>query len=141
MSYDWLLFLHVLSAFTMVSGAALFMGMLLALRRRPDTVIAARLAPAATILWGVGSLAAIVFGIWLAFHVSAYSITDGWIIAAIVLWAVGGAIGGRIGKGYSALRGSGIGAMELNQLTIMNVVLVIVLLAIVIDMIYKPGVG
>jgi hypothetical protein len=141
MSYDWLLFLHVLAAFVMVSGAALFMGALLALRRRPDTVIAARLAPAATVLWGIGSLAVIVFGIWLAFHVSVYSITDGWIIAAIVLWAIGGAIGGRIGKGYSALRGGGVGAMELNQLTIMNVVLAIVLLAILYDMIYKPGAG
>ena len=141
MSYDWLLFLHVLSAFTMVAGAALFMGTLLALRRKPDTVIAARMAPAATILWGVGSLAVIVFGIWLALHVSVYSITDGWIIAAIVLWAIGGAIGGRIGKGYSSLRDGAIGAMELNQLTIMNVVLAIVLLAILIDMIYKPGAG
>jgi uncharacterized membrane protein len=140
-SYDWLLFLHVLAAFTMVAGATLFMGVLLALRRRPDTVIAARLAPAATILWGVGSLAAIVFGIWLALHVSAYSLTDGWIIAAIVLWAVGGAIGGRIGKGYSGVRDGGIGAMELNQLTIMNVVLAIVMLAILYDMIYKPGLG
>ena len=94
MGYSTLLFLHVLGAFTLVAGVGLFVAILLALRRHPETVVAQRLLPTAPVLWGVGSLAAILFGIWLAIHVSEYSLTDGWILVAIVLWVIAGAIGG-----------------------------------------------
>ena len=139
MSYDWLLFLHVLGAFTMVAGAGLLVATLVAVRRRPDTVVGARLLPATVMIWWIGSVVALVFGIWLALHVSIYSLTDGWILTAIVLWALGGAIGGRIGTGYRALRtGAGV---DIGQLTVMHVLLVLVVLAILVDMIYKPGTG
>ena len=36
--------------------------------------------PTARVLWAVGGLSALVFGIWLAIHVSQYSLTDGWIL-------------------------------------------------------------
>src|SRR4051812_50053892 len=84
----------------MVAGAGLFVAILLALRRHPASVVAPRLVPAATVIWGVGSLAAILFGIWLAVHVRDYSITDGWILMAVVLWAIAAAIGGRISTRY-----------------------------------------
>jgi hypothetical protein len=35
------------------------------------------------------------FGIWLAISLDAYHPWDGWIIAAIVLWAVAGGTGAR----------------------------------------------
>jgi tellurite resistance protein TehA-like permease len=138
--YSTLLFLHVLGAFAMVAGAALFVAILLALRRHPGSVVAPRLVPAATVIWGVGSLAAILFGIWLAVHVRDYSITDGWILTAIVLWVIAGAIGGRISTGYRSLRG-GPGAAVEGQAVVLHALLVLSVLLILIDMIYKPGVG
>ena len=80
MGYSTLLFLHVLGAFTLVAGVGLFLAILLAVRRQPDTLVAQRMLPTARVLWAVGGLSALVFGIWLAIHVSQYSLTDGWIL-------------------------------------------------------------
>jgi hypothetical protein len=125
--------LHVTGAFAMSASVGLFMAIALALRSETYAPIALRLAPAAGALWAVGGFAAIGFGIWLAIHVSQYSLTDGWILAAIVLWVVGAAIGGRISAAFR--RGPA------QPLLAMNVVLALVVLAILIDMIYKPGAG
>ena len=42
----------------------------------------------------------IIFGIYLAFAVDGYAIWDGWILAALVLWVVGAALGRRVGEAY-----------------------------------------
>ena len=139
--YSTLLFLHVLGAFAMVAGVGLFVAILLALRRHPGSVVAPRLVPAATIIWGVGSLAAILFGIWLAVHVRDYSITDGWILMAIVLWVIAGAIGGHISTGYRSLRGAPGAVADQGQAVLLHALLVLSVLLILIDMIYKPGAG
>jgi hypothetical protein len=132
-----LLFLHVTSAFAMVTAAGLFLAIALALRSERHAAIAMRLAPVAGILWPIGGLLAIVFGVWLALHESQYSLGDGWIIAAIVLWAIGGAIGGRLGAGYGKLASSG--AAPDPATLALNLALLVTLLVILIDMIYKPG--
>jgi uncharacterized membrane protein len=136
MGYSTLLFLHVTSAFTMVTAAGLFLAIALAQRSDRHSATALRLAPAAAVLWPIGSLLAIVFGVWLALHDSQYSLGDGWIIAAIVLWVIGGAIGGRLGAGYRKVTSSG--AADPSAL-VMNLALIVTLLVILIDMIYKPG--
>ena len=103
MGYSTLLFLHVLGAFAMVAGVGLFVAILLAVggsrtpwwRRgcfRPRTCSGRSAA-----------CRRLVFGIWLAIHVSQYSLTDGWILGAIVLWVIAAAIGGRISAGYKNL--------------------------------------
>ncbi len=46
----------------------------------------------------------LVFGIWLAIDVDGYEVWDGWVIAALVLWFVMGALGSRTGKIYNAAR-------------------------------------
>jgi uncharacterized membrane protein len=132
-----LLFLHVTSAFAMVTAAGLFLAIALALRSERHAAIAMRLAPVAGILWPIGGLLAIVFGVWLALHESQYSLGDGWIIAAIVLWAIGGAIGGRLGAGYRKLASSG--AAPDPATLALNLALLVTLLVILIDMINKPG--
>ena len=48
----------------------------------------------------VGSLGTIVFGVWLAISKEPYDIWDGWIIAAIVLWALVAYLGQQAGNGY-----------------------------------------
>jgi hypothetical protein len=80
--YDTLLFFHILAAFmlgsTVVVGSALVLG----------APAAARTATISNVLWDVGGLGTLVFGVWLALYVDGYQIWDGWILAAIVLWAI-----------------------------------------------------
>jgi uncharacterized membrane protein len=137
MGYSTLLFLHVTSAFTMVTAAGLFLAIALAQRSARHSATALRLAPVAGILWPVGGLLVIVFGVWLALHDSQYSLGDGWIIAAIVLWVIGSAIGGRLGAGYRKMASSG--AAPDPAALALNLALVVTVLVILIDMIYKPG--
>jgi uncharacterized membrane protein len=100
---DWILALHVLSAFALVAGTVVFWVLIVAVRKTdtPDGTI--RMAPVArvgTIATGIGAIGTIVFGIWLAFSVGDYDIWNGWIIAAIVMWAIAMATGQRTGAAY-----------------------------------------
>jgi|SRR3954447_24362269 hypothetical protein len=138
MSYGTLLFLHVLSAFALVTSVVMFVAIALALRGGRYTGAARSLVPVAGVLSPVGGLGTIIFGIWLAVHVSGYSLTDGWIIAAIVLWFIGAGLAGRIGAGYRDARNDGTLALDSTTL-VTHLVLVLTVAAILIDMIYKPG--
>ena len=40
----------------------------------------------------------LLLGIWLALEVDSYELWDGWIIAAIVLWLIASAAGGRLSR-------------------------------------------
>jgi hypothetical protein len=138
MSYGTLLFLHVLSAFALVTSVGMLVAIALALRGGRYTGAASSLVPLAGVLAPIGGLGTIIFGIWLAVHVSGYSLTNGWIIAAIVLWFVGAGLGGRLGAGYRKARADGTLAIDSTSLTT-HLLLVLVVAAILIDMIYKPG--
>ena len=83
-----------------------------------------------------------LFGIWLAIHVSDYSLTDGWILCAIVLWVIASAIGGRISTGYRNLADGVARRMaDQGQALSLHALLVLSVLLILLDMIYKPGAG
>jgi hypothetical protein len=95
---DWILALHLLSAFALVAGIIVYWVLIFAIRRAdtPDGVI--RLGPLAMVAQaavGIGALGTIVLGVWLAFSVGDYDIWDGWIIAAIVLWLIATGLGQR----------------------------------------------
>ena len=79
--YDWLLFLHVLAAFLLVATVVIFSAF--ALGAAADS----RVLAVGNVLWGVGGLGTLVFGIWLAIYLDGYDLLDGWILAALVLWA------------------------------------------------------
>jgi uncharacterized membrane protein len=101
---DWLLALHLLSAFALVGAMTIFSILVVAGWReeRPRHVLSfLSTSKIATVLVSVGSLGTLVFGVWLAFSVGNYDIWDGWIIAAIVLWAVGTELGRRSGVVYA----------------------------------------
>ena len=94
------MFLHVTGAF-LVLGGAVFAGILnfVAMRRdRPSEVVALygliRYAAAAI---GAGMFVTLGLGLWLVADVD-YSWGDTWIILALILWAVAGALGGQGGK-------------------------------------------
>ena len=95
--YEWLLFLHLLSAFALVSGVVAIAALNVAAvqRERPSEIaLLMRLGKIPERVLEIGLGGVLVFGIWLAFDVDEYSITDGWILAALALWVVSSALGG-----------------------------------------------
>ena len=154
---DWLLALHVLSAFAYVGGIVLFWVLVVAVRKTdtPDGTI--RMEPivkVGNVAVGIGAVGTILLGIWLAFALDGYAIWDGWIIAAIVLWAIAGGIGQRTGAAYmqgmtkakeldaAGQSGSNAELLALNRTStglLMQSLASIVLLLILLDMIFKPG--
>jgi uncharacterized membrane protein len=130
--YDWLLFLHVLGAFALVGALTLISIVIVATWRaeRPSDIAEfAGVTRVGRWLVGVGTLMTIVFGVWLAIEVDQYRVWDGWVIAAIVLWAIAAETGRRA---VDVVRG-GRRAVGM-QLASSAAVLVIL-----VDMIWKPG--
>jgi uncharacterized membrane protein len=154
---DWLLALHLLSAFVLVAAITWLTGLMLAGRRitrTSDAVAYARLARVSNPLVGAGAVLALVFGIWLAIDLSAYHPWDGWILAAIVLWVIATAAGGRAGERFgravrlardAVARGEESPSSELvaalrdPQALRLQVVTIVCTALILLDMIYKPG--
>jgi hypothetical protein len=87
--YDWLLFLHLLTAFAVAITAVTYSAVALG---APAGGQAVRVAD---VCWNVGGIGTLVFGIWLALYVDGYEVWDGWILGAIVLWLVATGTGER----------------------------------------------
>lgn len=153
---DWILSLHMLSAFALVGAMVIFWIMIVSLWGTDSTSKVAslmRVSRVGTVLVAVGSLGTIVFGVWLAISLDAYQVWDGWVIAAIVLWAIGVELGRRGGALYGA------GATEAERLAAagtetspvvaetfgasrafqFHAASSVILLLVLIDMIWKPG--
>jgi hypothetical protein len=123
--YDWLLFLHLIGAFAAVGSAVVFSVLLLG----ADRVAGPQLTFLARRLWDVGGLLTLVFGIWLA--LDDYSIGDGWILTALVLWAIAAAAGIRLGMAMEDGGGERVRPLY--------AVMTIAVVALLVVMIYKPG--
>jgi uncharacterized membrane protein len=97
-------------------------------------------------------LGTIIFGVWLA--LDEYEIWDGWIIAALLLWLLGAAVGGQVGKVYNGARdrakalmeeGRDASSPELSAMLrsqrglFLHALSFLIVLAILVVMIYKPG--
>jgi uncharacterized membrane protein len=154
---DWALALHVLSAFAYVAGIVLFWVLVVAVRRIDTPGETMRMEPVVrvgNIAVGIGAVGTIVIGIYLAFAVDSYAIWDGWIIAAIVLWAIAGGLGQRTGAAYmqgmnkakeldaAGQAGPNQELLALNRTQsglVLQTLASLVLLLILIDMIFKPG--
>ena len=150
---DWILVLHVLSAFALVASMVLFWVLVVATRTLTDVdarITYGRVGDLGGRIIGVGFFGTIIFGIWLAFSVGGYDIWDGWIVAAIILWVIGGYTGGRAGVEYqkildraNELKSSGQSAQPGEFRSppgeLMLAVSSLAILLILIDMIWKPG--
>jgi hypothetical protein len=133
--YDWLLFLHVLSAFAIVGSVVVFTTVLVAVRRGGEGAAAAlRLTSLARRLWDVGGAGTLVFGIWLAIDLDDYDLLDGWVLGAIVLWAVSAYAGIQLGLRLSAGETGRDGRASL-----LYAVMAVAVAALLVVMIYKPG--
>ncbi|MGZ8783167.1 MAG: hypothetical protein ACXWZB_06685 [Gaiellaceae bacterium] len=135
--YDWLLFLHVLSAFVGVGALTALWALVLGTREPSpllDPQSAKTFGRVGGILVGVGLTGALVFGIWLAIDVEAYQLWDGWILASLALWLLSGWAGGMAGKAFESDaaggRASGIRYQAINSLAV---------LVVLVLMIWKPG--
>jgi uncharacterized membrane protein len=150
-SEDWLLAFHLLAAFALAAALVLFSTMVVVGRRveRPaDTAPIFRLSPVGTVLLIGGALLALVLGVALAIDSDVYEISDGWIIAALVLWVVLGFVGDRTGRYYShAERLSRENPDDPEILAILkaptggllHLATLAVFVLLVLDMIFKPG--
>jgi hypothetical protein len=123
--YEWLLFLHLIGAFAAVGSAVVFSVLLLG----ADRVAGTQLTFLARRLWDVGGLLTLVFGIWLA--LDDYSIGDGWILTALVLWAIAAGAGVRLGMAMEDGGGERVRPLY--------AVMTIAVVALLVVMIYKPG--
>jgi len=154
---DWILALHVLSAFALVAGNILFWALIAAVRQTDTPEGTIRMEPIVKVgnaAIGIGAGGTIILGIWLAFSVGGYDIWDGWIIAAIVLWALSAELGRRTGAAYmqgmnkaQELRTAGqtesspelLAVNRTSTGVLLHFLTSVVVLLILIDMIWKPG--
>ena len=154
---DWMLALHVLSAFALVAGIITFWVLIVAVRRTdtPDGTL--RMGPVsrlANAVIGIGMGGTIILGIWLAFSVGGYDIWDWWILGALVLWVIAAALGQRAGNAYlqsvkkaqeleaAGQTGPNAELLALNRTSdgvVLQILVSAVILLIILDMIWKPG--
>src|SRR5205085_1828307 len=101
-----------------------------------------RVLAVGNVLWMIGGLGTLGFGIWLALYVGGYHIYDGWIIAAIVAWAIASELGRRAQVGFSAPSagdGGGGTSSEARQAALWHWLRTIAVLVLLYLMIFKPG--
>jgi hypothetical protein len=154
---DWMLALHVLSAFAYVGGMILFWVLIVAVRQTDTPEGTIRMAPVVRVgnaAVGIGAGGTIILGIWLAFSFGGYDIWDGWILAALVLWVIAAALGQRTGKAYlqgmnkaqelhaAGQTGPNAELLALNRTSngvVLHALTSLAVLLIILDMIWKPG--
>ena len=155
--YDWILSLHVLAAFSLVAAYVLY-GVMIAWSWRRETpaemLRLTGISRTGNVLMWIGSIGTLGLGIWLALDVDGYSILDGWILGAIVLWALAMETGRRSGTLYAR---AGTRAAELSaagqegpstelgeilrdrRALMWQALSSLAVLVLLWDMIYKPG--
>jgi len=154
---DWLLALHLLSGFALFAAMTLFWVAIVAIRRTdlPEQVVSAgRLLPVGSVVAVVGSLGVIVFGVWLAIALDGVQVWDGWVIAAIVLWAIASETGRRSDPEFAPCieranelvaagqTGPDAQLAELARTSrglLLHSISTVAVVLILVDMIWKPG--
>jgi hypothetical protein len=154
---DWMLAIHVLSAFAWIAGIVVFWVLIASVRRTDTAEGTLRMEPIArvgNVTVGVGMVGTMLLGLWLAFSVGGYDVWDGWIVAAIVLWVISGALGQRTGAAYmlgtnrarelaaAGRTGPDRELLALNRTSagvVLQSLMSLVVLLILADMIWKPG--
>lgn len=142
-TYDWLLFLHVLGAFALLGGITGFWLLVLATRggdrllpRQSELALERPLI----VVTLAGAVLTLVFGIWLALYVDDYALWDGWILASLVLWAIGNGAGERAGRAFTRAAEDEAAAPEARRRgLILHTVSTVAILIVLALMIFKPG--
>ena len=129
--YDVLLALHLLSAaiafITIVAFSAWAAG---APATRGSFAVA-------DLAWNVSGAGLLVFGVWLALYVDGYELWDGWILAALGLFAAT-AVFGALAR-PPALAAIESGSPAPGAVTAMHWLRTLAVVGILVLMIWKPG--
>ncbi len=133
---DFLLLAHILAAFALFAMVVMYTAFVLGgPTPRPAVILAQTLD-------GIGGLGTLIFGVWLALYLDGYELWDGWIIAALVLWAVAAEMGRRthtaLEPSFAGGSGAEVGVVDRVAVRwhVIRTALIVLLLA---DMIFKPG--
>jgi uncharacterized membrane protein len=148
--YEWLLFLHIIAAMIWLGGLVLLNVLAALVLRSGERESVARLIGTLRIV-GPATLApsmlgVVVFGIWLVLDSDVWGFSQTWIVLALVLFAaaflIGAVFQSRTAIGAQRAAESGDLEEAVRQFTRwawgMRVILVL-LLVIVWDMVFKPG--
>jgi uncharacterized membrane protein len=148
--YSWLLAFHLLAAFALAAGMVLY-AVLVVVGRRATTLAETqtlfRVAPVGAPLTGAGAGLALALGIALAIDSDQFEIWNGWVIAALVLWALMGWVGSLTGKYYTDVQKRAEAGEEQEVLTrlraprgaLLHTATMLIFLVLLLDMIFKPG--
>ena len=123
--YHTLLFFHLIAAFLLAVTVVMYSAVALGAASSP------RMLFVADRCWDVGGLGTLIFGIWLALNLDEYDFFDGWILLALGLWFVA------TGLGQSVQRR--MGSEDARALVALHWIRTIVVLALLVTMIWKPG--
>jgi hypothetical protein len=123
--YDWLLFLHLISAFLLAVTVVVYSAVALGATTDGRTLFVADRC------WDVGGLGTLILGIWLALHLDEYGFFDGWIIGAIVLWFVATGLGQTLQRR--------MGAEQTSAIATMHWLRTLVIVGLLVLMVWKPG--
>jgi hypothetical protein len=141
--YHFLLVVHVLFAFAMVAAVTLFWSLVVTSRPGHQSLTPATamwLGRAGAITVGIGSLGALIFGVWLAIYVDGYELWDGWILASLIFWAIAVPVGARGGKYFERAAREPENAVALRRTGLMfQTTASAALLLLIVMMIFKPG--
>jgi hypothetical protein len=154
---DWLLALHLLSAFALVGALTIFSIGFVALRSADTAGRVLALGSAIKIgkvSVAIGVVGTIVFGVWLAISLDAYQVWDLWVLLAIVGWVVATELGRRSGaamggamerakqlaaQGKDAPDAELVTAIRSSQAQTLHWAATAITLLVLVDMIWKPG--
>jgi hypothetical protein len=131
--YHALLFFHLLAAFFLGAAVVMFSSFVLGgPLNRPSKLVA-------EILWGVGGLGTLALGIWLALNRPEYDLSDGWIIAALVLWVLATGSGAQASRGVQPTVDGSAVAID-RRTAFAHWMRVLYVVALLVVMVWKPGV-
>jgi len=130
--YHALLFFHVLAAFFLAAAALIYSAFVLGSPVNRGTRLVAE------ILWGIGGLGVLAFGVWLAFNRPEYEIYDGWIIAALVLWVLMMGSGARASQGVKPEGDDSPVAVD-RRTAFAHWMRIVWFIALLVVMVWKPG--
>jgi len=154
---DWLLALHLLSAFALVGAITIFSIGVVVLRSVDTPARVLALGPAMQLGQRaviVGVAGTVIFGVWLAISVDAYELWDLWVILALVGWAAATAAGMRSGalitpifdraeklaaEGQDGADAELAATTRSSQAHALHWVSTAITLLVLVDMIWKPG--
>jgi uncharacterized membrane protein len=127
--YDWLLFLHLVAAFLLAITVVMYSAVALGAGAPGRTLFVADRC------WDVGGLGTLIFGIWLALNLDQYDFFDFWILLALALWFVATGLGQMVQRRIN----SDDGRDDASAVAAMHWIRTIVVIALLVTMIWKPG--